>query len=95
MATNLLIPSIEKRLGSFLEVSRRKLLEHGLADDKRVRPTITLTREFGCEGYPVALKLQTLLEEVPGTVTSTTSLPLSPRNGRATGTITVSSAARS
>jgi len=51
----------------FIEVSRRNLREHGLAKGGRLRPTVTLTREFGCEGYPVAVKLQALLETRSGT----------------------------
>jgi cytidylate kinase len=62
----LLIPSIEERLRGYIEVSRRNLREHGLAQGERLRPTVTLTREFGCEGYPVALKLQALLEKKSG-----------------------------
>lgn len=66
MAGNLLIPSIERRLRGLLEVGRRNLREHGLCDEERARPTVTLTREFGCEGYPVAEKLQALLEQRSG-----------------------------
>jgi len=66
MAKNVLIPSIEERLRGYIELSRRNLREHGLAKSARVHPTVTLTREFGCEGYPVAQRLQTLLEKRSG-----------------------------
>ena len=66
MAKNLLIPSIEERVGGYLEMRRRNLQVHGLTDDERLNPTVTLTREFGCEGYPVAQKLQVLLEKRSG-----------------------------
>lgn len=66
MATKMLIPSIEERLQGLIEVSRRNLREHGLVKDGRLRPTVTLTREFGCEGYPVAQRLQELLEKRSG-----------------------------
>jgi cytidylate kinase len=66
MSRHALIPSIEERLQALIEVSRRNLREHGLVDDERLRPTLTLTREFGCEGYPVAVKLQELLSERSG-----------------------------
>jgi cytidylate kinase len=66
MAKNVLIPSIEERLHGLIEVNRRNLREHGLGKDERQSPTVTLTREFGCEGYPVALRLQTLLEARSG-----------------------------
>lgn len=66
MTKNVLIPSIEERLRGLIEVSRRNLREHGLATGERRRPTVTLTREFGCEGYPVAERLQVLLEKRSG-----------------------------
>ena len=66
MAEKLLIPSVEERLSGLIEVTRRNLREHGLAKGERLRPTVTLTREFGCEGYPVAAKLQVLLEKRSG-----------------------------
>ena len=49
-----------------MEVRRRNQREHGLVNDERLRPTVTLTREFGCEGYPVVQSLQALLEERSG-----------------------------
>ena len=61
-----LIPSVEERLRGLIEVGRRNLREHVLGKDERPYPTVTLTREFGCEGYAVAQKLQTLLEERSG-----------------------------
>jgi len=66
MKEKLLIPSVEERLSGLIEVTRRNLREHGLAKGERLRPTVTLTREFGCQGYPVALKLQALLEKRSG-----------------------------
>lgn len=66
MSKYLLIPSIEERLRGLIEVSRRNLREHGLAKDERLSPTVTLTREFGCEGYPIAQRLQALLEKKSG-----------------------------
>ncbi|GFE57623.1 AAA family ATPase [Geobacter sp. AOG1] len=64
MSEKLLVPSIEKRLASFLEVSRRNLKGPWRGD--KVRPTITISREFGCEGFPVTEKLQELLEKQTG-----------------------------
>ena len=63
MSEKMFIPSIEARLQGLIEVSRRNLQEHGFAKADRMRPSITLSREFGCEGYPVAEKLQALLEK--------------------------------
>ncbi|WP_005033847.1 AAA family ATPase [Holophaga foetida] len=34
--------------------------------EKRFRPTITLSREFGCEGFPLAERLKDLLENASG-----------------------------
>ena len=66
MGRAVLIPSIEERLRGLIEVTRRNLREHGVTRGERRRPTVTLTREFGCEGYPVALRLQELLEQRSG-----------------------------
>ena len=66
MTERLLIPSVEERLRGLIEVTRRNLREHGLVDEERRRPTVTLAREFGCQGYPVALELQALLEKRSG-----------------------------
>jgi len=60
MSEKLLVPSIEKRLDSLLEFSRRNLKGPWLTE--KIRPTITISREFGCEGFPVAEKLKELLE---------------------------------
>lgn len=62
-----LIPSIEKRLGALFEINRRL----GLAPEAKRRelkskPTITISREFGCEAFPVAVRLQELMEEKTG-----------------------------
>src|SRR5690242_8885676 len=61
-----LIPSVEERLRGLIEVGRRNLREHVLGSEERRYPTVTLAREFGCEAYPVAQKLRTLLEERSG-----------------------------
>jgi cytidylate kinase len=65
MTETRLIPSIEMRLSSLLEVTRRRELTSE-AKDKIVRPTITISREFGCEAYPVAEHLMELLEQKTG-----------------------------
>ncbi|HEY5512580.1 MAG TPA: cytidylate kinase-like family protein [Geomonas sp.] len=65
MSGTSLVASIEKRLDALIEVSRRNQGMHaatGLA-----RPTITISREYGCEGFPVAEKAQALLQERTGT----------------------------
>lgn len=67
MQEKTLVPSIEKRLGSLLEISRRLEIE-GYANpkEKKAKPTITISREFGCEAYPIAERLQELMEKKTG-----------------------------
>jgi cytidylate kinase len=67
MTEKVLIPSIEKNLGSLIEFQRRKEREashHG--SSKRMKPTITISREFGCEAFPMAEHLKELLEKRTG-----------------------------
>jgi cytidylate kinase len=62
-----LIPSIEKRLGSLLEITRRIELDSGQKkNEAKPKPAITISREFGCEAYPIAERLQGLLEAKTG-----------------------------
>jgi cytidylate kinase len=59
MAINL-FPSMDKRISDWVESKRRDKIEHR----KRLNCfTITLSREFGCEAYPLAVKLKKLLEK--------------------------------
>ena len=60
MPEKILVPSIEQRLSGFIEVSRRG--SQG-ANKGGAKPTITISREFGCEAYPVAEQLKTIMEE--------------------------------
>lgn len=66
MTDKILVPSIDNRLGGLIEVSRRVKIEGGKADKKVVKQTITISREFGCEAYPTAEKLQKILEASSG-----------------------------
>lgn len=66
MPEKLLIPSIEKRLEAFVEAARRAQLESESKRSAKPRPTITISREFGCEAYPMTEKLKQLLEEKTG-----------------------------
>lgn len=55
-----IVPSIEERISDWIESKRRDQIEHR----KRLNCfTITLSREFGCEAYPLAFKLKELLEK--------------------------------
>jgi cytidylate kinase len=60
-----LIPSIEQRLSGLVEVTRRVQCEISSRKDKP-KPTVTISREFGCEAFPVAEKLKLLLEKKTG-----------------------------
>ncbi len=64
MPERVLIPAIEARLNSLMEFNRRNEAEKSSrAVAEKIRPTITLSREFGCEAYPVADRLKELLEK--------------------------------
>lgn len=55
-----LAPSVERRLKAYHELSHRA---RDLTVATPVKPTITLSREFGCEAFPVAEELVRLAEE--------------------------------
>jgi len=67
MSPTSLVASIEKRLDALVELSRRNQHIHIVPDMAPARPTVTISREFGCEGLPVAQKVQALLQEKTGT----------------------------
>lgn len=60
-----LIPGVEQRVSSLLEVSRRVQGEVKSSRPKQ-KITVTISREFGCEAYPMADKLKALLEKKTG-----------------------------
>lgn len=66
MSETRLAPSIEKRIEGLIEVSRRNLRGYSVTGKEAARTTITISREFGCEGFPVAERLQVLLTENSG-----------------------------
>ncbi len=67
MQEQILIPSIEKRLGSLLEINRRMTLDSEPKKcEAKQKPTITISREFGCEAFPIAEHLQELMEKKTG-----------------------------
>lgn len=59
---SLLTPAIEGRLAAWEQIKFR--LSH--PTEPRIRPTITLSRQFGCEGFPLAERLKALFEDASG-----------------------------
>jgi len=57
-----MIPSIAERESAWLRMQERLTQ----APRKRSFPTVTISRQFGCEGYLLAERLQHLLEEASG-----------------------------
>jgi len=63
MPVTILTPAVEQRLKAYHELSRRS---KPLDVNAPLKPTITITREFGCEAYPVAEELVKLAEKMTG-----------------------------
>ena len=67
MPDNLLIPSVDLRIGSLEEYNRRQKEKAAVQHRKpKPRPCLTISREFGCEGYPVAELLRELMMQRTG-----------------------------
>ncbi|MDD2897665.1 MAG: cytidylate kinase-like family protein [Desulfuromonadaceae bacterium] len=67
MPENLLIPSVDLRIGSLEEYNRRQKEKAAAHHRKpKPRPCISISREFGCEGYPVAERLRELMMQKTG-----------------------------
>lgn len=64
MSEKLLVPAIEIRLGSLLEITRRR--DESAASRDKVWPTITISREYGCEAYPMTECLKEIMEKKTG-----------------------------
>lgn len=56
-----LIPSVENRASTWMELLKKKKEE-----TKQTAKTITLSRDFGCEGFPLAEELKQLLDTKTG-----------------------------
>jgi cytidylate kinase len=63
MPITVLIPSVEQRMRAYMELSHRVKT---LAPRATLKPTITLSREFGCEAFPVASELVKQAEKKTG-----------------------------
>jgi hypothetical protein len=67
MPENLLIPSVDMRISSLEEYNRRQLEKAASHHKKpKPRPCITISREYGCTGYPVAERLREILIKKTG-----------------------------
>jgi cytidylate kinase len=65
MADKILFPAIEQRLSGLIEIERRRD-QAAESRAKVLKPTITISREFGCEAYPMAEKLREIMERKSG-----------------------------
>ena len=64
MPDNLFIPSVDLRIGALEEYNRVRKAKVGQKHARpKPRPCITLTRQYGCQGYPVAERLCELMQE--------------------------------
>jgi cytidylate kinase len=63
MPGSILHPSVEQRLRAYHELSGRA---KSFAKEAPLKPTITLSREYGCEAFPVAEELVKLAELATG-----------------------------
>lgn len=67
MPENLLIRSVDLRIGSLEEYNRRQKEKAAQLHRKpKARPCITISHEFGCEGDPVAERLRELMMQRTG-----------------------------
>jgi cytidylate kinase len=63
---SLLIPSVDTRIGALEEYNRRQLQRAETRDEQKSQPAITISREFGCEAYPVAEKVCQIMKQHSG-----------------------------
>lgn len=65
MTANLSLPtSVEERISGWVRI--QGALQAKLAERSRRHPTLTISREFGCEGFPLSLRLQQLFQQATG-----------------------------
>lgn len=57
-----LLPSVERRLSTYVSVNETRRRR----DTEETRPTITISRRFGCEAFPLAERLKELLDHATG-----------------------------
>lgn len=64
MTISQLVPSVDKRISAWMEIQKRRELQD--LQHKPVPTSITISREFGCEAYPLASALKSSLDEQNG-----------------------------
>ena len=63
-ATLSLPSSVQDRISGWIRIQERR---QAAAPAKRMpRPTVTISRQFGCEGFPLSLRLQERMQEASG-----------------------------
>jgi len=65
MPIGVLVPNVDNRISAWIEIIERKKKEEAKEKEK-TGITITISREFGCEAYPLAEKLKDKLETKTG-----------------------------
>ncbi len=65
MPMTVLSPGVEQRIAAMVELFRRESLD-AAAKERHAGPTVTISRQFGCEAYPLAERLKALFEEKTG-----------------------------
>ncbi|HJV66939.1 MAG TPA: cytidylate kinase-like family protein [Geomonas sp.] len=63
MPATILTPSVEQRMNAYHALSSRA---RSLVKGAPLKPTVTLSREFGCEAFPVAEEVAKLAEQSTG-----------------------------
>lgn len=67
MPDNLFIPSVDLRIGALEEYNRSQKRKAGQQHmNPKPRPCISISRQYGCQGYPVAERLCELMEQKTG-----------------------------
>ena len=62
MHTERLIPNVDQRISAWIGIQERLARQ----ERREPKPTITISRQFGCEGYPLAECLKVALEKRTG-----------------------------
>lgn len=64
MRSDMTLPaSVEERLSGWMRIQERRAAAPART---RLRPCVTISRQFGCEGFPLAVQLQKLFEQGSG-----------------------------